>query len=134
VKALLEAEAYDGPSLIIAYSHCIAHGINMTTGMANQKAAVESGHWPLYRFNPSLEQSGKHPFTLDSKAPSIRFEEYAYKEARYKMLTKIDPQGAKALMALAQEDVENRWRIYQGLTANGDRVKTPTNESSPSGH
>jgi pyruvate-ferredoxin/flavodoxin oxidoreductase len=127
VKALLEAEAYDGPSLVIAYSHCIAHGINMTTGMSNQKAAVESGHWPLYRFNPSLEGSGRHLFSLDSKAPSIRFEEYAYREARYKMLTNIDPVGAKTLMALAQEDVQNRWKIYEGLSHNGVELKTPTN-------
>jgi pyruvate-ferredoxin/flavodoxin oxidoreductase len=127
VKAILEAEAYDGPSLIIAYSHCIAHGINMTAGMANQKAAVESGHWPLYRYNPALEKSGKNPFSLDSKAPSIRFEDYAYREARYKMLTKIDPQGAKVLMEQAQEDVQKRWKVYEGLSMNGSKPKPGAN-------
>jgi pyruvate-ferredoxin/flavodoxin oxidoreductase len=127
VRALLEAESYDGPSLVIAYSHCIAHGINMTTGMANQKAAVESGHWPLYRYNPTLEKSGKNPFSLDSKAPSIRFEDYAYREARYKMLTKIDPQAAGELMALAEEDVKKRWRLYEGLTTKGEKTMVSAN-------
>ncbi|MDH4071237.1 MAG: thiamine pyrophosphate-dependent enzyme, partial [Ignavibacteria bacterium] len=119
VRALLEAEAYDGPSLIIAYSHCIAHGINMTKGMGNQKAAVESGHWPLYRYNPAHTGNGRNPFVLDSKTPKIRFEDYAYREARYKMLTKIDPVGAKQLMALAEEDVRKRWKHYEGMAVDG---------------
>jgi pyruvate-ferredoxin/flavodoxin oxidoreductase len=115
IKAFIEAEAYDGPSLIIAYSHCIAHGINMAKGMTNQKAAVESGHWPLYRYNPMLATEGKNPFRLDSKAPKMRFEEYAYMETRYKMLTKINPEEAKLLMAEAEEDVKKRWKIYEEM-------------------
>jgi pyruvate-ferredoxin/flavodoxin oxidoreductase len=121
IRAFMEAEAYDGPSLIIAYSHCIAHGINMTTGMNNQKAAVDSGHWPLYRFNPDNALEGKNPLKLDSKAPKIKFSEYAYLETRYKMLTKIDPVGAKVLMEQAQVDVQKRWTILEDMAkdANG---------------
>jgi pyruvate-ferredoxin/flavodoxin oxidoreductase len=116
IRAFMEAEAYDGPSLIIAYSHCIAHGINMTTGMTNQKAAVESGHWPLYRYNPMLAREGKNPLRLDSKAPKIKFAEYAYTEARYKMLTKSNPEEAKRLMALAEEDAQRRYRVFEELS------------------
>ena len=115
IRAFMEAEAYDGPSLIIAYSHCIAHGINMTTGMTNQKAAVECGHWPLYRYNPMLAREGKNPLRLDSKAPKIKFEDYAYTEARYKMLTKSNPAEAKRLMALAEEDARRRYRIFEEM-------------------
>jgi pyruvate-ferredoxin/flavodoxin oxidoreductase len=115
IRAFLEAEAYDGPSLIIAYSHCIAHGIDMARGMSNQKAAVESGHWPLYRYNPLLAKEGKNPLKLDSKAPKIRFDEYAYMETRYKMLTKSNPEEAKILMGLAQKDVTRRWKQYENL-------------------
>ncbi|HUI64396.1 MAG TPA: pyruvate:ferredoxin (flavodoxin) oxidoreductase, partial [Bacteroidota bacterium] len=115
IKAFMEAEAYDGPSLIIAYSHCIAHGINMTTGMVNQKAAVECGHWPLYRYNPMAAREGKNPLKLDSKAPKIKFEDYAYLEARYKMLTKSNPEEAKRLMALAEEDARHRYKVYEEL-------------------
>jgi pyruvate-ferredoxin/flavodoxin oxidoreductase len=117
VKAFVEAEAYDGPSIIIAYSHCIAHGINMRTGMDNQKAAVQSGHWPIYRYNPELTKEGKNPLQLDSKKPKIRFEEYAYQETRFKMLTKINPEAAKRLLEEAQHDVDQRWNFYEQLAA-----------------
>lgn len=126
VRAFMEAESYDGPSLIIAYSHCIAHGINMTKGMTNQKFAVECGHWPTYRFDPRLAQEGKNPLKLDSKAPKIKFEEYAYMETRYKMLTKSHPHEAKELMKLAQEDVEARWKALESLAA-----ETPGNGAAP---
>ena len=106
IRAFLEADAYDGPSLIIAYSHCIAHGIDMAKGMVSQKAAVDSGHWPLYRYNPTLALDGKNPLKLDSKPPKMKFEEYAYLETRYKMLTKSNPEEAKRLMVLAEEDVK----------------------------
>lgn len=115
VRAFMEAEAYDGPSLIIAYSHCIAHGINMRNGLEQQKLAVECGYWPLYRFNPDSADEGKHPFTLDSKAPKIPFRNYAYNETRYKMLTKTHPEAAKRLIELAQEDVNEKWDFYSGL-------------------
>jgi pyruvate-ferredoxin/flavodoxin oxidoreductase len=120
IRAFLEAEAYHGPSLIIAYSHCIAHGINMAQGMVNQKAAVECGHWPLYRFNPVLAAQGKNPFKLDSKQPKIKFEEYAYLEARYKMLTKSNPEEAKRLIHLAQEDVDRRWETLAEMEKDGN--------------
>ncbi|MBP1648948.1 MAG: nifJ [Bacteroidetes bacterium] len=116
IKAFVEAEAYDGPSLIIAYSHCIAHGINMEKGMNNQRLAVECGHWPLYRFNPMSAVEGKNPFKLDSKAPKITFEEYAYTETRYKMLTKSNPEEAKRLMVLAEADVKARWKRYEEMS------------------
>jgi pyruvate-ferredoxin/flavodoxin oxidoreductase len=119
VRAFMEAEAYDGPSLIIAYSHCIAHGINMTKGMTNQKMAVECGHWPVYRFDPRLAAEGKNPLKLDSKTPKIKFEEYAYTETRYKMLTKSHPQQAKDLMKLAQQDVNDRWKALEELAKEG---------------
>jgi pyruvate-ferredoxin/flavodoxin oxidoreductase len=115
LKAFIEAEAYDGPSLIIAYSHCIAHGINMTTGMHNQKAAVESGFWPLYRYNPDLAAEGKNPLVLDSKAPKIPLEEYMYSENRFKMLTKSNPKEAKRLLQVAKQDVIDRWKQYEYL-------------------
>ena len=110
VKAFLEAEAYNGPSLIIAYSHCIAHGYDMSQGMAQQKAAVLSGYWPLIRYNPDLRLEGKNPFQLDSRAPSIPFKQYAYQEARYTMLARSNPEVARELLQLAQEDVHRQWR------------------------
>ncbi len=117
VKAFIEAEAYDGPSLILAYSHCIAHGINMRTGLDTQKRAVQSGHYPLYRYNPDLAKEGKNPLQLDSKAPSIPYEDYAYQQTRFKMLTKSKPEHAKALLELAKQDVAKRWRLYEQLAA-----------------
>jgi pyruvate-ferredoxin/flavodoxin oxidoreductase len=115
LRALLEAEAYDGPSIVIAYSHCIAHGINMAKGMDNQKAAVDSGYWPLFRFNPDNVAEGKNPLKLDSKAPKIKLEDYAYKETRYKMLTKFNPEGAKELMKQAQAEVLKKWKVYEQM-------------------
>ena len=115
IRAFIEAEAYDGPSLIIAYSHCIAHGIDMAKGMNNQRMAVESGHWPLYRYNPLLAKEGKNPFKLDSKPPKISFEDYAYMETRYKMLTKSNPEAAKDLMALAEGDAKRRVAKYEAM-------------------
>lgn len=115
LRAFLEAEAYNGPSLIIAYSHCIAHGINMAKGMESQKAAVDSGHWPLFRYNPDAMKEGKNPLKLDSKAPRIKLEDYIYKETRYKMLTKSHPQEAKHLLDLAQIDVLKKWKFYEQM-------------------
>ena len=117
LRAFLEAEAYDGPSLIIAYSHCIAHGINMGTAMQNQKAAVDSGYWPLFRYNPELEAEGKNPFKMDSKGLKINLKDYAYMETRYKMLTKSHPQLAEQLIKEAQDDVIRRWKEYERLAA-----------------
>ncbi len=117
LKAFLEAEAYPGPSLIVAYSQCIAHGINMTTGMTHQKDAVNSGHWPLYRYNPMLALEGKNPLTLDSKPPSVPIKDYIYQETRYKMLTLSKPERAKALLEAAQEDAQRRWSTLSDLAA-----------------
>jgi pyruvate-ferredoxin/flavodoxin oxidoreductase len=115
VRAFMEAEAYDGPSLIIAYSHCIAHGIDMGRALKNQKAAVDSAYWLLFRYNPDLTKQGLNPFKIDSKAPKIPLKDYAYMETRYKMLTKSHPDDAKKLIELAQEDVNRRWEIYSNL-------------------
>ncbi len=115
LRAFLEAEAYDGPSLIIAYSHCIAHGIDMARGMQNQKAAVDSGYWPLYRYNPDEAAAGKNPFKLESKGLKIPLKDYAYLETRYKMLTKSHPEQAQKLIKEAQEDVTQRWKMYEKM-------------------
>ncbi len=115
VKAFLEAEAHPGPSLIIAYSQCIAHGIDMAKGMTQQKLAVESGHWPLYRFDPKLESEGKNPFQLDSRDPKIPIQDYIYTEGRYRMLQRSDPEAAKILLQRAQEAVTHRWKQYKQL-------------------
>ncbi len=117
LHAILEAEAYDGPSLIIAYSHCIAHGIDMRKGLEQQKLAVQSGYWPLYRYNPELAAEGKNPLTLDSKEPLVPLQLYAYNETRYRMLAQSDEVRAESLLRLAQEDVRERWHQYQELAA-----------------
>ena len=115
VKAFAEAEAYDGPSLITAYSHCISHGIDMTTGYENQKEAVLSGHFPLYRYNPELTAQGKNPLMLDSKAPTMSFSEHALKENRFRILTKTNPEISKALMAEADRKVAANFNLLQKL-------------------
>jgi pyruvate-ferredoxin/flavodoxin oxidoreductase len=117
LKAFREAEAYDGPSLIIAYSHCIAHGYDMAHGMDQQKNAVLSGYWPLFRYNPDLAAEGKNPLQLDSRPPSLPLEKYAYNETRYTMLAHSDPKAARQLLQLAQEDVKSRWRLYENWAA-----------------
>ncbi len=115
LKAFIEAEAYDGPSLIIAYSHCISHGFNMRDGLSQQKKAVESGVWPLYRFNPALADEGKNPLKIDSKEPKISVEEYAYNENRYKNLLRIDEERAEKLMKQAKFDAKSRWDLYKQM-------------------
>ncbi len=117
VKAFLEAEAYDGPSIIIAYSHCIAHGYDLVHGLDQQKLAVQSGHWPLFRYNPMLAQQGKNPFLLDSKAPTIPLEKYIYNETRYTMLRQAHPEHAAELLKHAQEAANERFRLYEYLAA-----------------
>jgi pyruvate-ferredoxin/flavodoxin oxidoreductase len=125
VKAFREAEAHDGPSLIIAYSSCIAHGYDLVHGLEQQKLAVQSGYWPLMRYNPILREEGKNPFQLDSKAPSIRLKEYSYREARYTMLARSNPELAARLLADAQDDVERQWRVYSARAAMPGRGETP---------
>jgi pyruvate-ferredoxin/flavodoxin oxidoreductase len=117
LKAFLEAEAYPGPSLIIAYSHCIAHGIDMTKGMAHQKAIVEANQWLLYRYHPDRAAQGENPLQLDSSAARRKVSEYLTSENRFKMLTKSKPAEAKRLFELAQTDVDTRWQLYSYLAA-----------------
>jgi pyruvate-ferredoxin/flavodoxin oxidoreductase len=115
IRAFLDAESYNGPSIIIAYSHCIAHGIDMTKGNQQQKAAVNSGHWLLYRYDPRLTEQGKNPLILDSKPPSTPIKDYIYSETRYKMLTLSQPDEAKRLLQLAQEDIRARQKFYRQM-------------------
>jgi pyruvate-ferredoxin/flavodoxin oxidoreductase len=129
VKAFLEAEAYDGPSIIIAYSHCIAHGYDLVHGLDQQKLAVQSGHWPLFRYNPMLAEGGKNPFVLDSKAPTVPLEKYIYNETRYTMLRQAHPDHAVALLKGAQAEVNERWRLYEYLAAMPGPA--PKNEAKP---
>jgi pyruvate-ferredoxin/flavodoxin oxidoreductase len=115
VRAILEAEAYDGPSMIIAYSHCIAHGIDMAKGLEQQKLAADSGYWTLYRYNPTLAAEGKNPLQLDSRAPKIPLQDYIYKENRYRMLVKSQPEVAEVLLVKAQAAVNTRRQQYEQL-------------------
>lgn len=124
--AMREAEAYNGPSLILAYSHCIAHGIDMEKGLNQQKMAVSSGYWPLLRFNPVLRKNNLNPFILDSIRPSIPLDEYAYNELRYRVLKQSNPEDAEHLMKLAQEIVDLRWKTYEDMASFGADAFTPT--------
>jgi pyruvate-ferredoxin/flavodoxin oxidoreductase len=117
LRAILEAESYDGPSLIIAYSHCIAHGYDMAKGLEQQKLAVQSGHWPMYRYDPRLAEQGQNPLLIESKEPSIPISQYAYNETRYKMLIQLDEARAEQLMHEAQRDAKSRWTLYQQMAA-----------------
>lgn len=124
LKAFMEAEAFDGPSIIIAYSHCIAHGIDMSNPLQNQKAAVDSGQWILYRYNPDKIKLGENPLTLDSKPRKTRIEEYMMMENRFKMLIKSKPTLAKKYMDQAQKDAEYRWKHFQYLAAReGEKIE-----------
>jgi pyruvate-ferredoxin/flavodoxin oxidoreductase len=117
LRAFLEADAYDGPSLIIAYSHCIAHGIDMRKGLDQQRLAVQSGIWPLYRYDPRLADQGKNPLVIDSKDPTVSVQDYAYNETRYRMLMQSDEARAEFLMKEAREDVDKRWELYRQMAA-----------------
>ena len=122
LRAFLEAEAYDGPSLIIAYSHCIAHGIEMSKGMEQQKLAVQTGYWSLYRYNPELHAEGKNPLILDSKEPTLPLEKFEYNETRFRMLLQSNEERAESLMKLAQQDVRERWHHYHELATEQELV------------
>jgi pyruvate-ferredoxin/flavodoxin oxidoreductase len=125
LKAIQEAESYDGPSLIIAYSHCIAHGINMINGLQDQKAAVASGQWILYRFDPRRIEKGENPLMIDSKAPTIPLEQYLMMENRFKMIVKSNPEEAKRLFQIAQKDVTARWKRFEYLAQGKSDIETP---------
>jgi pyruvate-ferredoxin/flavodoxin oxidoreductase len=115
IKTFLEAESYTGPSLIIAYSHCIAHGIDMTTGMQHQKEAVGCGYWPLYRYDPRRAHVGDHPLKVDARKPKGTFHEFAAKEGRFSMLRRSSPEAAEHLFSLAQKDIDERWHLYEQM-------------------
>jgi pyruvate-ferredoxin/flavodoxin oxidoreductase len=119
LTAFREAEAYAGPSLIIAYSHCIAHGIDMRRGLDQQYLAVASGHWPLLRYDPAVRAAGGNPFQLDSPRPRIPLSDYVYTELRYRMLRDADPDEAARLLTLAQEAVDQRWATYEEMATRG---------------
>ncbi len=125
VKAFQEAEAHDGPALILAYSPCVAHGYDLLHSLEQQKNAVLSGYWPLMRYNPSLRDEGKNPFLLDSRQPSISFKEYAYQESRYTALVRRNPDIAKKLLLEAQDDVDRQWRVYSARAAMPGRGAAP---------
>jgi pyruvate-ferredoxin/flavodoxin oxidoreductase len=144
LKAFLEAEAYDGPSIIIAYSHCIAHGIDMTTAMTDQKVAVDSGQWLLYRFHPERAEAGENPLMLDSRAPSRKVQDYLLQQTRFKMLTKSKPQEAERLWKLAQQDADHRYRMYEFMAGrktesvvapkeSADKPVPPAEKPAPAG-
>ena len=133
VKTLAEAEAHEGPSLVIAYSTCIAHGIDMSTSMAHQKEAVDSGYWPLWRYDPASAEAGDQPFRLDSKRPTRRLRDFALKEARFAMLERTDPDRSHALLERAQADVDARRRSYErfsGIEPGPDAVDAPDEEAT----
>jgi pyruvate-ferredoxin/flavodoxin oxidoreductase len=128
VKAMSEAQDYDGPALVLAYSHCIAHGIDMSCGMQEHKDAVASGHWPLYRYNPELAAQGKNPLTLDSKPPTMKFSEHAMKENRFRVLRQTNPEQADALMAKADKLVLAKYDLLcklAGLPPCSGQVAAP---------
>jgi len=134
IRAFIEAEAYNGPSIIIAYSHCINHGYDITggAGIEQQKAAVNSGHWILMRYNPDLVKEGKNPLTVDSKAPSLSLDKYVYNEPRYSILARSKPEVAKQLLEFHQNDIKLRWNLYQtwaAMQVNGDKTEDKTEEA-----
>jgi len=116
LKTFIEAEAYDGPSIIIAYSHCIAHGYDLIKGCDEQKNAVDAGYWPLFRYNPDLCEEGKNPLTLESKDPSIKLEDYIYNENRFNVLKKANPERAKMLLDISQKQVTDHYALYKYLS------------------
>jgi pyruvate-ferredoxin/flavodoxin oxidoreductase len=126
LTAFMEAEAYDGPSIILAYSHCIAHGIDMSKGLEQQRLAVQSGHWPLFRYNPEMIAEDKNPLVIDSKDPSIPLEQYVYNETRYRMLAQSDEQRAESLLKMAQKDINSRWEMYRQMAAMSYRKESDT--------
>jgi pyruvate-ferredoxin/flavodoxin oxidoreductase len=117
LKSFIEAESYDGPSIIIAYSHCISHGIDMAKGLDQQKLAVQCGLWPLYRYDPRLATEGKNPLLIDYKEPTIPVDQYMYNETRFRMLVQSDETRAEALLKLSRQDAKARWNFYSQMAA-----------------
>jgi pyruvate-ferredoxin/flavodoxin oxidoreductase len=115
VKTMAEAEAHRGVSLVLAYSPCIAHGLDMKNQLGHQKDAANSGYWPLYRYDPAREAQGLPGLRLDSRAPTIKFKDFAETETRFAMLGMVDPDGAENLLRQAQADIDNRWHLYEQM-------------------
>ncbi|MCL4809265.1 MAG: pyruvate:ferredoxin (flavodoxin) oxidoreductase, partial [Thermoanaerobaculia bacterium] len=122
VKAFQEAESYDGPSIILAYSHCIAHGYDMANGLEQQKLAVDSAYWPIFRFDPRRVAEGQPGLVLDSSAPKVDVGKFMANETRFRMLDKTNPERAKMLLGLAREQVASRWATYENLARGADPV------------
>jgi pyruvate-ferredoxin/flavodoxin oxidoreductase len=129
--ALREAEAYPGASLVLAYSQCIAHGIDMRTGMKQQARAVGSGYWPLFRFDPTMRSQGLNPFRLDSPRPRLPLRDYIYRELRYETLTRSHPEAAAEMLTQAQAAVLENYRIYEDLAARDGSRFLPHWEDAP---
>ncbi|MEK7745440.1 MAG: hypothetical protein AAB576_02130 [Elusimicrobiota bacterium] len=125
VKSFVEAESFPGPAILVAYSHCIAHGFDLKLGMQQQKLAVDTGYWPLFRFDPRLNAQGKNAFQLDSKPPRLPFKEYAYRETRYRMLSASHPEHAKDLLRQAEQDIRDRWSLIDRLSAPNQPAPPP---------
>jgi pyruvate-ferredoxin/flavodoxin oxidoreductase len=131
LRALREAEAYPGPSLVIAYSHCIAHGIDMQKGLDQQHRAVSSGYWPLMRYDPVVRDEGGNPFLLDSPRPRISLAEYTKSELRFRSLQRTNPAEAERLAAAAQLAVDQRWQVYEEMATRGpERFQPDTRRTS----
>ena len=131
LQAFREAEAYDGPSLVIAYSHCIAHGFEMRDGLDQQYRAVNSGHWPLFRYDPEVRAAGRSPFLLDSHRPRISLADYRYRELRFRSLANAHPEEAERLLALAQESVDRRWKTYEDMASEDAEHFEPDARKAP---
>jgi pyruvate-ferredoxin/flavodoxin oxidoreductase len=129
VRVFHEAESYPGPSLILAYSHCIAHGINMTTSMSHQKDVVQSGFWPLYHYDPRQAHAGQQPFHLDSREAKISFKDFAMQEGRFAMLARSNPEQAEILFALAQKDIDDQWHYYQQMAGVQREISSAAQET-----
>ena len=130
IRVFQEAESYHGPSLILAYSHCIAHGIEMSTSMTHQKDVVRSGFWPLYHYDPRLAHQGEHPFHLDCHKPTMPFKDFAAKEARFAILAHSDPQRAEHLFELAQSDIDDQWHYYEQMAEVEREMSEETEEET----
>ena len=128
LDALHEAESHDGPSLVVCYSQCIAHGVDMRTGMTHQSDAVRSGFWPLYRYDPRHARAGEHPLHVDSRRPSMKFRDFALKEARFGILARAFPERVDHLYTLAQNDIDDQWHYYEQLGA-VERVIEPDGQA-----
>jgi pyruvate-ferredoxin/flavodoxin oxidoreductase len=132
VKAFLEAEAFPGPSMIIAFSHCIAHGYDMAFGLDQQKLAVDTGYWPLYRYDPRAREVGESPLKLESAPPKLELGKYMRNETRFRVVEQQDPERYRQLLARAQNDIRTRWSLYEELARGGSPAGAAAPPARPS--